>query len=156
MNRFLLLVILVLVVAVVLPQLGDYDAAWNAIQSMETWELLMIAGATIAMVFIYALPFQAALPGLRFWQAFQVRQVSFMISNVVPMGGAFGLAVQFGYLQRYGYGAAPATAVIGITSAWNTFTTLLLPVSALLLLAFTGQALNFLAIVGLADLARDV
>lgn len=134
------LVILIIVVAVVLPQLGDYDAAWKAIQGMETWELLMIAGATIAMVFIYALPFQAALPGLRFWQAFQVRQVSFMISNVVPMGGAFGLAVQFGYLQRYGYGAAPSTAVIGITSAWNTFTTLLLPVSALILLALTGQA----------------
>lgn len=133
------LVILVVVFAVVLPQLGDYDAAWDAIQSMETWELLMIAGATLAMVLIYALPFLAALPGLRYWQAFQVRQVSFMISNVVPAGGAFGLAVQFGYLQRYGYGAAPATAVIGITSAWNTFVTLLLPVSALILLAFTGQ-----------------
>jgi uncharacterized protein (TIRG00374 family) len=133
------LVILIVVVAVVLPQLGDYDAAWDAIQGMETWQLLMVLGATIAMVLIYALPFQAALPGLGFWQAFQVRQVSFMISNVVPMGGAFGLAVQFGYLQRFGYGAAPSTAVIGITSAWNTFTTLLLPVSALTLLAFTGQ-----------------
>ena len=84
------LVILIVVVAIVLPQLGDYDAAWDAIQGMETWQLLMIAGATIAMVFIYALPFQAALPGMRYWQAFQVRQVSFMISNVVPMGGAFG------------------------------------------------------------------
>jgi uncharacterized protein (TIRG00374 family) len=134
------LVILIIVVAVVLPQLGDYDAAWKAIQNMEAWQLLMILGATIAMVLIYALPFQAALPGLRYWQAFQVRQVSFMISNVVPMGGAFGLAVQFGYLQRYGHGAAPSTAVIGITSAWNTFVTLLLPVSALILLALTGQA----------------
>lgn len=134
------LVILVVVIAVVLPQLGDYGAAWDAIKSMETWELGLIVGATIAMVLIYALPFQAALPGLRFWQAFQVRQVSFMISNVVPAGGAFGLAVQFGYLQRYGFSAAPATATIGITSAWNTFVTLLLPVSALILLALTGQA----------------
>ena len=134
------LVILIVVFAVVLPQLGDYDAAWDAIQGMETWELLVIVGATVAMVFIYALPFQAALPGLRFWQAFQVRQVSFMISNVVPMGGAFGLAVQFRYLQQYGYASAPATAVIGITSTWNTFVTLLLPVSALILLALTGQA----------------
>jgi uncharacterized protein (TIRG00374 family) len=134
------LVILVVMVAVVLPQLGDYDAAWDAIRSMETWELLMIVAATIAMIFIYALPFQAALPGLGFWQAFQVRQVSFMISNVVPAGGAFGLAVQFGYLRRYGFGGAPATATIGITSAWNTFVTLLLPVSSLLLLALSGQA----------------
>lgn len=133
------LVILIVMFAVVLPQLGDYDAAWDAIQGMETWQLLMIVAATVAMILIYPLPFKAALPGLRYWQAFQVRQVSFMISNVVPAGGAFGLAVQFGYLQRYGYGAAPATAVIGITSAWNTFVTLLLPVSALILLAFSGQ-----------------
>jgi uncharacterized protein (TIRG00374 family) len=134
------LVILVVVMAVVLPQLGDYGAAWDAVKNMETWQLVLIVVATMAMVLIYALPFQAALPGLRFWQAFQVRQVSFMISNVVPAGGAFGLAVQFRFLQRYGYGAAPATATIGITSAWNTFVTLLLPVSALILLALTGQA----------------
>lgn len=134
------LVILVLVFGVVLPQFGDYDAAWEAIADMDAWQLGMIALATVVMIAIYVLPYPAALPTIDYWQAFKVRQTSFMISNVVPAGGAFGLAVQFGMLQSYGIAAAPSTAAIGITGAWNSFVTLSLPVIALIGLAISGQA----------------
>ena len=134
------LIILVLVFGVVLPQFGDYDAAWDAISAMKAWQLGMIALATVAMVAIYVLPYPAALPTIGYWSAFKVRQTSFMISNVVPAGGAFGLAVQFGMLQSYGIGAAPSTATIGITGTWNSLVTLSLPILALAGLAITGQA----------------
>ncbi len=133
------LVILVLVFAVVLPQLGDYGAAWDAIQDMESWQLGILVGATIVMIVFYVFPFQAALPGLKFREGFLVRQTSFMISNVIPAGGAFGLAVQYGMLQGYGFGAAPSTAAIGITSLWNTLTTLALPVIGLIALLLVGE-----------------
>jgi uncharacterized protein (TIRG00374 family) len=134
------LLILILVFAVVLPQLGDYDKAWAAIQNMEGWQLGLIILATIAMILIYVLPFTAALPGLRYWDGFEVRQTSFMISNVIPAGGAFGLAVQYGMLQSYGFGSAPATAAIGITSVWNVFITLSLPVLGLIGLFVIGES----------------
>lgn len=133
------LLILVMVFAVVLPQLGDYDKAWAAIQNMEAWQLGLIVVATIALIIIYVFPFQAALPGLKYKPGFYTRQTSFMISNVIPGGGAWGLAVQYGMLSSYGYGPAPATATIGITSVWNTLVTLTLPVIGLLALASTGE-----------------
>ncbi len=136
----LTLAVLILVFVVILPQFGDYSAAWDAIAGMDTWQIVLIALATIAMIAIYVTPYQAALPGIGFWPAFKVRQTSFMISNVVPAGGAFGLAVQFGMLQSYGFGAAPATATIGITSVWNTFVTLSLPTIGLVALALLGDA----------------
>lgn len=132
--------VLVLMFVVVLPQLGNYQQAWEAIQGMEAWQLFLIALATIGMIVVYVTPYLAALPGIAFWPAFKVRQTSFMISNVVPAGGAIGLAVQFGMLQSYGVGAAPATAAIGITSVWNTFVTLALPTIGLVALAVTGEA----------------
>ncbi|MFV1970386.1 MAG: YbhN family protein [Acidimicrobiia bacterium] len=132
--------ILILVFAVVLPQFGDYGAAWDAVQNMALWHLALIALATVGVIIVYVFPFQAALPGLKFKPAFLTRQTSFMISNVVPAGGAFGLAVQYGMLSSYGYGAAPVTATIGITSVWNTLVTLSLPVIALIVLAVSGQA----------------
>lgn len=135
----LTLLILVLVFVVVLPQFGDYQAAWDAVQDMTLGEVGMIVGATVAMILIFVLPFTAAAPGLAYWPAFKVRQTSFMISNVVPAGGAFGLAVQFGMLQSYGYPAAPSTAAIGITSVWNSLVTLSLPVLALTGLAIVGE-----------------
>ncbi len=133
------LVILVLVFAVVLPQLGDYGAAWDAISGMDTWQLSFLIAATLVMLVFYVFPFQAALPDLSFRQGFLVRQTSFMISNVIPAGGAFGLAVQFGMLQSYGFGAAPSTAAIGITSLWNVLITLSLPVLGLIALFVIGE-----------------
>jgi uncharacterized protein (TIRG00374 family) len=132
--------ILILVFVVILPKFGDYGEAWTAIQTMEAWELGAIILATIGMILLYVLPFPAALPGLKYKPAFLTRQTSFMISNVVPAGGAFGLAVQYGMLMSYGYAPAPVTSTIGITSVWNTFVTLSLPVFALVFLMATGQS----------------
>ncbi len=137
-GAILTLIILVYVFAVVLPQFGDYDQAWTAIQNMTALQLGLIILATIANIFIYVLPYPAALEALRYGAAFAVRQTSFMISNVIPMGGAFGLAVQYGMLQTYGVGPAPSAATIGITGIWNTFITLTLPVLALLGLFIIG------------------
>jgi len=136
----LTLVVLVLVFVVVLPQFGNYSEAWSAIQGMEVWQLGLIALATIGVVIIYVYPFPAALPGLKYKPAFVTRQTSFMISNVVPAGGAFGLAIQYAMLSSYSIGPAPTTATIGITSVWNTFVTLSLPVIGLVALMVTGQS----------------
>ena len=132
--------ILVIMVVVVLPQLGDYGEAWTAIQAMESWQLALIALATVGLILIYVFPYLAAFPGLKYGHAFVTRQTSFMISNVVPGGGAFGLAAQYGMLTSYGYGTAPVTSVIGITSVWNTLVTLSLPVIGLIALTATGES----------------
>lgn len=132
--------ILLIMVVVVLPQLGDYGEAWTAIQGMEPWQLGLIALATVGLIIIYVFPYTAAFPGLKYKPAFLTRQTSFMISNVVPGGGAFGLAAQFGMLTSYGYKPAPVTSVIGITSVWNTLVTLSLPVVGLVLLTVTGES----------------
>jgi uncharacterized protein (TIRG00374 family) len=63
-----------------------------------------------------------------------------MISNVVPAGGALGLALQFGMLSSYGYAATPTTATIGITGVWNSLVTMTLPLIAVIGLAVTGQS----------------
>ena len=133
------ILILVMVFAIVLPQLGDYSKAWEAIQNMEAWQLGLIVAATILMILIYATPFNAALEELAYWDSFEVRQTSFMISNTIPAGGAFGLAVQFGMLNSYGINAARSTAAIGVTSVWNVWITLSLPVLGLLGLFIVGQ-----------------
>lgn len=134
------LVVLVIVFAQVLPQLGDYDQAWAAIQDMPTEWLVALLVATIAVILIYVLPYMAALPGLKFGQGFVVRQTSFMVSNAIPAGGAIGIGVQYSMMTGYGHGPAPTTAVIGITSTWNSFVTLSLPILALAGLALSGQA----------------
>jgi len=134
------LIVLVLVFGIVLPQFGDYDQAWAAIQAMSALALGILVLMTIFNVIAYVWPYQAALPKLKYKPAFLIRQTSFMISNVIPMGGAFGIAVQYAMLSFYGIGPGEATAGIGIVSAWNTFVTLSLPIFAAVGLVLIGQA----------------
>ena len=102
------LLVLVIVFGIVFPQFADYEQAWEAIRGMSDWALLALGLATIVNIVVYVWPYQAALPGLTYGPGFVVRQTSFMISNVVPLGGAFGLAVQYAMLGSYGFGSAPA------------------------------------------------
>ncbi len=155
------LITLVFVFGVVFPQFADYSEAWDAVQEMSTVALVFLVVATVILIIVYVWPYQAALPGLKYGPGFVVRQTSFLISNVIPAGGAFGLAIQYSMLSSYRYGAAETTAAIGITSTWNTFVTLSLPViGALALVAMdqgTGQAyslagIGLLAIVGIVAL----
>ena len=133
------LITLVFVFGVVFPQFADYGDAWDAVQKMSTFALVLLLIMTVVNIVVYVWPYQASLPGLKYGPGFVVRQTSFMISNVIPAGGAFGLAIQYSMLSSYGFGAAETTAAIGITSTWNTFVTLSLPVFGSLALVAIGQ-----------------
>ncbi len=135
----LTLAVLVFVFVGVFPKFANYSDAWAAIKEMSVGSLLALLAVTVLNVGVYVLPYQASLPGISYGHAFVVRQTSFMISNVVPAGGAFGLGVQYAMLSGYGYGPAPTSTAIAATTLWNLLVTLALPVVGVLLLVFEGQ-----------------
>ncbi len=153
------LVTLVFVFGIVFPQFADYGEAWDAIQTMSTISLVLLLVMTVVLIIVYVWPYQASLPGLKYGPGFVVRQTSFLISNVIPAGGAFGLAIQYAMLSSYGYGTAVTSAAIGITSTWNTFVTLSLPVLGVVALIAIGQGTGpayVLAAVGLVAIGAMV
>lgn len=152
----LTIAVLVFVFVGVFPKFADYGAAWDSIQDMSTGSLIALGIITVVNILVYVFPYQAAMPGLHYGNAFVVRQTSFMISNVVPAGGAFGLGVQYAMLSGYGYGAAATTTAIGATSVWNLFVTLGLPVLGVLILVFQGGATQNEVLGALAGLAAIV
>ncbi len=133
------LVVLVIVFVGLIPKFGSYADAWAEIQGMTPAALALIGVSVVVMLFVYVWPYQAAIPGLHFKPAFVIRQTSFMISNTIPAGGAFGLAVQFAMLAGYAVTAAAATAGIAVTSLWSLFMTLTLPVFGVLAALTTGE-----------------
>jgi len=113
----------------------------------------------LVMLVVYVLPYQAAIPGLAYRPAFVVRQTSFAISNVVPAGGAVGLAMQFAMLSSYSIPVAAATAGIAVTSLWSMLMTFTLPVLGVLAALTTGQVRSdwvWVAVAGIAATAVAV
>ncbi len=138
--------VLVIVFLGIFPKFANYSDAWDAIQEMSVGSLVVFGVFTILNIIIYVFPYQAALPGIGYPRAFIVRQTSFMISNAVPAGGAFGLGVQYAMLNSYGIGPAVASSAIGVTSVWNMLVTLALPALGLLALLVTGEATGTMAL----------
>jgi len=137
----------------IIPKFGSYEDAWAEIQQMSTAALVALAVAALVTIVLYVLPYQAAIPGLKYKPAFVIRQTSFMISNTIPAGGAFGLAVQFAMLSSYAVALAVATAGIAVTSLWSMLMTLTLPVFGVLAALTTGEVEQqwvLVAVVGIA------
>jgi len=150
------LVVLVIIFVGLIPKFGSYADAWAQIQGMTPLALTLIGVSVLAMLIVYVWPYQAAIPGLPYKPAFVIRQTSFMISNTIPAGGAFGLAIQFAMLSSYSVPVAAATAGIAVTSLWSLFMTLTLPVFGVLAALTTAQLESQWVWVAIAGIAATV
>ncbi len=149
-------IVLALIFVLLIPKFGSYADAWAEIQGMTPAALALIGVSVLVMLGVYVWPYQAAIPGLPYKPAFVIRQTSFMISNTIPAGGAFGLAIQFAMLSSYSVSVAAATAGIAVTSLWSLLMTLTLPVFGVLAALTTGQVQSQWVWVALAGVAATV
>jgi len=154
------LVVIILIFWKVIPQVGDYGAAFESLQEMGTAAIIAVGVCVIIYLAVYGFPFMAATakPGLRYWRSQQVNQAAFAISNGVPAGGAFGLAVQFAMLTSYNLPGTVATSAITAVALWSMFVSLGLPILGVAALNATGGDTNYswVAPLGLAILVVGI
>lgn len=142
-NRWLRNLVSVAVLAAVfglaIPLLADYDDAWQAIVGLNPLAVIVITLAVAWNLYTYWPVLTAALPGLRMSEAMVVQQASTAVANTVPAGGAVGMAVTFRILRAWGFTTQAITRqLVGINMA-SVLVKLLMPVTALALLAGTGE-----------------
>jgi len=148
------LVVIILIFWKVIPQVGDYGAAFDALKAMSTAAIIAVGVCVVIYLAVYGFPFMAATPGLKYWRSQQVNQAAFAISNGVPAGGAFGLAVQFAMLTSYSVPGTVATSAITAVGLWSMFVSLGLPILGVAALNATGGDTDYswVAPLGLAIL----
>ncbi len=150
------LAVIVLIFWKVIPQVtgSNYQQAFANLEDMTPLALIIILITVIAYLFAYGFPFMAATPGLKYWPSQQVNQAAFAISNGVPAGGAFGLAVQYAMLATYRIAGSTATAAITAVGLWSIFVSLGLPILGVAALSIEGgnSSYNWVAPLGLGIL----
>jgi putative heme transporter len=137
----------------VLPRVADYRDVWAVVKQLSWTQIGLLVGATVLNLATYAPPWQAALPGLRYRQAFVLTQASTASTYVLPGGAAVGAGVSYGLLRSWGFTGEPVTLAIALTGAWNQFAMLGFPVVALALLTASNERnplLQTVAFIGLA------
>ncbi|MFM1965975.1 MAG: hypothetical protein RL134_1700 [Actinomycetota bacterium] len=150
------LIFIVLIFWKVIPQVtgSGYQAAFAELADMTPIALIIIGITVILYLVAYGFPFMAATPGLKYWRSQQVNQAAFAISNGVPAGGAFGLAVQYAMLASYRIPGSAATAAITAVGLWSIFVSLGLPILGVAALSIEGgnSSYNWVAPLGLGIL----
>jgi uncharacterized protein (TIRG00374 family) len=139
----------------VLPKVADYRSVWDVVKELSWPEVGLLLGATALNLATYAPPLQAALPGLRYRQAFVVTQTSTASTYVLPGGAAVGAGVSYGMLRGWGFSARSVTLALAVTSIWNQFAMLAFPIVALALLTLSKEQnplLQTVAFIGVAIL----
>jgi uncharacterized protein (TIRG00374 family) len=158
-KRLVLGAISVAIIAVTfvyfLPTIANYGQVWNVVTELSWQWIVALLVATAINLVTFAPPWQVALPGLSFPQAFTVTQASTALSIVVPAGLAAGIAGSYGVLRRWGFAARDVTRAITLTGLWNQFLNLSFPIVAVFLLTVwheSAAALATVAFVGVAVL----
>jgi uncharacterized protein (TIRG00374 family) len=139
----------------VLPKVADYRDVWRVVRELSWSQIGLLVGATVLNLATYAPPWQAALPGIRFRQAFVLTQASTASTYVLPGGAAVGMGVSFGMLRGWGFTGRPVTLALALTGIWNQFAALAFPIVALALLTLSKEQnplLQTVAFIGVAIL----
>ena len=133
----------------------DIPTIWDILVGISKTSLVILILSALFNIWIFQYPYLVTTKNLKFWQAFQVRNASFAISNSLPAGGTIGLTFQYAMLRSFGISGKDSSATIGIASVWNGLISFFMPVLGLVALTFTGEVTSGLirsAIIGLVVL----
>ena len=147
------LAVIVCTFVFVLPRVANYRDVWAVVKELSWSQVALLLGATALNLATYAPPWQAALPGLRFRQAFVLTQASTASTLVLPGGAAVGMGVSFGMLRGWGFTGKPVTLALAVTGIWNQFAMLAFPIVAVALLTLSKEQnalLQTVAFIGVA------
>ena len=72
----LALAVIVATFVFVLPRVADYGDVWGVVKELSWEDIALLVCATLLNLATFAPPWQVALPGLRFKEAFVLTQAS--------------------------------------------------------------------------------
>ncbi|MEO5876325.1 MAG: lysylphosphatidylglycerol synthase transmembrane domain-containing protein [Streptosporangiaceae bacterium] len=106
------------------------------------WTLAGLAALWIAGLAAYTFVLVASLPGLTHWRAFQLNAAGSGVSNLLPLGGALGVAATFTMARPWGHSIPAITASTVVTGVWNVLARMLLPAIGIIALVVVGEVPN--------------
>ncbi|GAA3131761.1 lysylphosphatidylglycerol synthase transmembrane domain-containing protein [Streptosporangium carneum] len=108
-----------------------------------SWQTIaLMAVVWLASLLAYTFVLTASLPGLTHSQALTLNAAGSAVSNLLPFGGAAGVAMTIGMTKGWGFPLRPVVVSTLTTGIWNTMFRFILPAAGILALLVSGQPLS--------------
>ena len=118
------------------PRFADttWGEVFEQVEAVSWWQASGFLGLVLVGLGCYTLTFTGSLPGLSNWRAFIVNICGSSVSNLLPGGGAVGLAATYTILRSWGFRNRDVSTSAIVTGVWNTLARIALPVVAIVML----------------------
>ena len=126
---------------------------WTVIRSIPLSHALGFQVLMLLGLYSYTFTFTGSLHGLSHGKALIVNLCGSSVSNLLPGGGAVGLAATYAICRSWGFSRRNTSTSVIVTGVWNVMARIALPVVAIAALWFGGVtlpgALTDLAVAGM-------
>ena len=130
--------LLLLLFGVILPSFIDYGLVFEAMRSLEAWQLLVLLALALIRLPIESSLYTSTIPGLGFADGLRSYLASNTVADLAPPPA--DLAVRFGMYKSLGVSTEAAGVGIIASGFFSIGARLVLPVIALVLVIATGPA----------------
>jgi putative heme transporter len=133
-----------------LPQIVETltgkPVSWPAIGAefaqLNAGVIALMAGLWLLSLFAYTFVLTNSLPGLNNLQGLTLNAAGSAVSNLLPFGGAVGVALTFGMCRGWGFGYRAIVVSTLVSGIWNTLFRFILPAVGIIALLMAGKAPN--------------
>lgn len=132
-------VVVLLVVVVPLVAGAPWASVGHVLAGVSWPVVLGLAALWAAGLLAHTITLTAALPRLSRVRALTLSLTGSAVSNVLPFGGAAGIALNYRMVRTWGYDRSAFAAYTVVTNVWDVLFKLILPAVALGWLALSGH-----------------
>lgn len=104
--------------------------------------IALMAVVWLASLLAYTFVLTGSMPGLSHPQALALNAAGSAVSNLLPFGGAAGVAVTFAMTRGWGFPTRSIVVMTLVSGIWNTLFRFILPAIGIIGLLMSGKALS--------------
>ena len=117
-----------------------WASVWSVVVGVPALELGALVALWALGLLTHTVTLTAALPRLSHRRALTMSLTGSAVANVLPMGGAAGIAVNYRMARHWGFTGAQFAAYTVVTNAWDILVKLALPLITVPILALVAHA----------------
>ncbi len=114
---------------------------FDVVRGIPWWQAVGFQVLMLLGLWCYTFTITASLPGLSHPRALIVNLCGSSVGNLLPGGGAAGLAATYAICRSWGFTRASVSTSAVVTGVWNTLARLALPVLAISILTANSSGL---------------
>ncbi|PZG16799.1 lysylphosphatidylglycerol synthase domain-containing protein [Nonomuraea aridisoli] len=138
-----LAVLLVVYLPQIVRALTGKPVSWHEIGAvfgrLDAGEIALMAALWLLSLLAYSFVLTNSLPGLNNLQGLTLNAAGSAVSNLLPFGGALGVALSFAMTKGWGFGSRPFVVMTLVSGIWNTLFRFVLPAVGIIALLLAGE-----------------